>query len=69
MVFHHWTFFPKQKKATEYRNMQQGGRAMKRLILVCVMILCLLPVSGWTEEAASALYPIREKGLWGYMNR
>ena len=49
--------------------MQQGGRAMKRLILVCVMILCLLPVSCWTEEAASDLYPIREKGLWGYMNR
>ncbi len=42
---------------------------MKRLILVCLMILYLLPVSGWTEEAASDLYPIREKGLWGYMNR
>ncbi len=42
---------------------------MKRLMLVCVMILCLLPMGGWAEENADALYPIRENGLWGYMNR
>ena len=43
---------------------------MKRLIVVWVMILCLIPLSGWAEEeTASALYPIRENGLWGYMNR
>ena len=43
---------------------------MKRLILVWVMILCLVPLGGWAEEeTASALYPIRENGLWGYMNR
>ena len=42
---------------------------MKRLMLVWLMILCLLPVGGWAEETADALYPIRENGLWGYMNR
>lgn len=43
---------------------------MKRLILVWVMILCLVPVLSLAEqETASALYPIRENGLWGYMNR
>lgn len=43
---------------------------MKRLMLVWVMILCLVPIGGWAEEeTASALYPIRENGLWGYMNR
>ncbi len=43
---------------------------MKRLMLVWVMILCLVPLGGWAEEeTASTLYPIRENGLWGYMNR
>ena len=43
---------------------------MKRLMLVWVVILCLVPAGGWAEEdAAPALYPIRENGLWGYMNR
>ena len=42
---------------------------MKRLMLVWVMILCLVPLGAWAEETAPALYPIRENGLWGYMNR
>ena len=43
---------------------------MKRTMLVFLMILCLAPLGGWAEEAAvPALYPIRENGLWGYMNR
>ena len=43
---------------------------MKRLMLVWVMILCLLPLGVWAEdETAQTLYPIRENGLWGYMNR
>ena len=43
---------------------------MKRLILVWVMILCLVPLGAWAEEeTVPALYPIRENGLWGYMNR
>ena len=43
---------------------------MKRLLLVLVLILCLIPLGGWAEEeTASALYPIRENGLWGYTNR
>lgn len=72
MVFHHWTFFPKRKKATEYRNMQQGGRAMKRLILVCVMILCLIPVMSLAEQtlASKEFFPEKgENGKWGYVDR
>ena len=43
---------------------------MKRLMLVWVLILCLVPLGGWAEEeSAPALYPIRENGLWGYMNQ
>ena len=43
---------------------------MKCLLLVWVMILCLVPLGGWAEEETTpALYPIRENGLWGYMNR
>ena len=43
---------------------------MKRRILVWVMILCLVPLGAWAEEeTAPALYPIRENGLLGYMNR
>ena len=43
---------------------------MKRLMLVWVMILCLVPLGARAEEEnAPALYPIRENGLWGYMNR
>ena len=33
------------------------------------MILCLLPLFGLAEDGEDALYPIRESGLWGYMNR
>ena len=43
---------------------------MKRLMLVWVMMLCLMPLGSWAEEEnTSVLYPIRENGLWGYMNR
>ena len=43
---------------------------MKRLMLICVMTLCLMSMGGLAkEETASTLYPIRENGLWGYMNR
>ena len=43
---------------------------MKRLMLAYVMILCLMPLGVWAEEeTATALYPIRENGLWGYMDR
>ena len=44
--------------------------SMKRIMLICMMILCLVPVGGWAaEETAPALYAIRENGLWGYMNQ
>ena len=43
---------------------------MKRLMLVGVMILWFIPTGGWAEEEpAPNFYPIRENGLWGYMNR
>ena len=43
---------------------------MKRLVLVLLMILSLTPLGGMAEEEPSSfLYPIRENGLWGYMNR
>ena len=43
---------------------------MKRLMLVLVMILCMVSLGTWAEEeTVTALYPIRENGLWGYMNR
>ena len=42
---------------------------MKRLMLVCVMILALCLSVSFAEEESTALYPIRENGLWGYMNR
>ena len=43
---------------------------MKRCFFIFLLILCLLPLGGWAEEeTATALYPIRENGLWGYMNR
>ncbi len=43
---------------------------MKRLMLILVMILYLVSMSGLAEEeTASTLYPIRENGIWGYMNR
>ena len=41
--------------------------AMKRLLMIWVMILCMMPLGGWAEENADALYPIREGGLWGYI--
>ena len=41
---------------------------MKRCFFIFLLILCLLPgLAG--AEAEDALYPIRENGLWGYMNR
>ena len=47
-----------------------GALTVKRLMLAYVMILCLVLLGSWAEEkTASALYPIRENGLWGYMNR
>ena len=42
---------------------------MKRLILICLMILTLCLSVSLAEEEAQPLYPIRENGLWGYMNR
>ncbi len=43
---------------------------MKRLMLIFVMILCLVLMSGLAkEETVLSLYPIRESGLWGYMNQ
>ncbi len=42
---------------------------MKRLMLVCVMILALCLSFSIAGEENTSLYPIRENGLWGYMNR
>lgn len=43
---------------------------MKRLILLGLMILNLLPVKALTEQNhTSELYPFRENNLWGYINR
>lgn len=37
---------------------------MKRLILVCVMILCLLPVEGWAEfDYETNNYEVSEEEL------
>ena len=36
------------------------------LLAVCVVMGC---AGAMADEAPSALYPIRENGLWGYMNR
>ena len=41
---------------------------MKRLTAIFMMILYLIPFSSSAEDK-SALFPIRENGLWGYMNR
>lgn len=41
---------------------------MKRRFFLFLLILCLLPCLAGAEED-NALYPIRENGLWGYMNR
>lgn len=42
---------------------------MKRCIVVfLLLIMCLLPCLTEAEEH-NALYPIRENGLWGYINR
>ncbi len=40
---------------------------LKRFALFFVIALCLLPLCG--QAADDALYPIRENGLWGYMDR
>ena len=42
---------------------------MKRLMLFCIIVLCLMPLFSCAEEGEDTLYPIRENGLWGYMNR
>lgn len=41
---------------------------MKRLTTIFIMILCLVSFTALAEDT-SALFPIREHGLWGYMNR
>ncbi len=44
---------------------------MKRLMLVWVMILCLVPLGAWAEEETSEpLFPaMGENEKWGYINR
>ncbi|MBR6029131.1 MAG: WG repeat-containing protein [Clostridia bacterium] len=45
---------------------------MKRLMLVCVMMLCLLPVLTLAEQglASRELFPAEgQNGKWGYVNR
>ena len=42
---------------------------MKCLMMICLLLLCLTSVGVRAEEAPSVLYPIRENGLWGYMDR
>ena len=44
---------------------------MKRLMLVWMMILCLVPLGVWAEEEASEpLFPaMGENEKWGYINR
>lgn len=41
---------------------------MKHLTAIFLMILCLITFSSCAEDQP-ALFPIRESGLWGYMNR
>ena len=41
---------------------------MKRLMLVCLMILALCLSVSFAEDESTSLYPIRENGLWGYIN-
>ena len=45
----------------------EGVMDLKRFALFFVIALCLLPLCG--RAADDALYPIRENGLWGYMDR
>ena len=43
---------------------------MKRIFTLVLALLLFLPFfPGYAEEEIPALYPIRENGLWGYMNR
>ena len=43
---------------------------MKRVLSLLLILFLLLPLlPGLSEEEIPALYPIRESGLWGYMNR
>ena len=46
---------------------------MKRLLLVCVVIMCLVPVGGWAESSVTEVEPLfpacGENGKWGYINR
>ena len=42
---------------------------IKRIICVLAVLLLIIPGSVLAEEESDALYPIRENGLWGYMNR
>ena len=37
--------------------------------ILALIFLFLLPFYGFAQEESAALYPIRENGLWGYMNR
>ena len=41
---------------------------MKHLTAIFLMILCLITFSSCAEDQP-ALFPIRESGLWGYMNQ
>ena len=43
---------------------------MKRFFTLIFTLFLLLPLFlGFAEEEIPALYPVRENGLWGYMNR
>lgn len=43
---------------------------MKRVLSLLLILFLLLPLlPGLAEEEIPTLYPIRENGLWGYMNR
>ena len=45
----------------------EGGHGMKRIAVWIVLLALTLPLGALGEE--NGLYPIRENGLWGYMNR
>ncbi len=42
---------------------------MKRFLPLILALFLLLPLPCFAEEEIPALYPIRENGLWGYMNQ
>ena len=41
---------------------------MKRMILVCVMILCLVPVDGWTEGTTLNARGRTEEAIWVFID-